>query len=151
MTMDELKAALEADPEKAAAFKEALAGMTPDKAGSESEAFSMAAAAVGLEITPEEVDRARAAVMELDDSELGAITAGADEVKGDGHSRWCVAVWYCHTAMVHSDSAEGWASCWSEWDCLDSYHVVGACTWHKDKDHNCWTIWEWRGCDFVTK
>lgn len=148
MTIDELKAALEADPEKAAAFRKALASMTPDTIGSDSEALSAAAAAAGIEITPEEIERDRAASMELDDSELSAITAGEC---ADGHDAWCVAAWYCFTAMVHGDGAAGWGSCWSEWGCWGSYHVAVPCDWTNAKEHNCWAFWEWRGCDFVTK
>ena len=149
MTLDELKKALDTDLEKAAAFKESLAGMTPESDDNEAEALSKAAAAVGFEISPEQIERDLAAAMELDDSELEAVGGGDDD--DDGHDSWCFTIWHCFATSMHTSDGEGYAACWSDWRCFDSYHVLNKCSNIDKKEKNCWTAWEWRGCNFITK
>jgi hypothetical protein len=98
MTLNELKEALEADKEKAETFERALAGDECKACGSKAEAISLAAGAVGFEISPEELERATAEAQELDSEELKRVVAG-----GENESCWfdyqeleaCVFDYFC--------------------------------------------------------
>lgn len=157
MTLDEFEANLSADAEKAGAFKEALASMKRDDAASEAEEFSRAASAVGFQISPEEIERARAARMEVEDSELesvgGAATVEEDsrnsawDSLGDdpaGHENWCVAVWHCYYAAIHTSDANTATTCWSDYLCFGNYRTGGShlCGQAHTQDDNCWMAWE---------
>lgn len=131
MTMDELEAALKADPEKEKAFKEALAGMTKEKAGSDAEAISLAAKAAGLEMTPEEVERALAAGMELDEAELEDISGGTSE-----HGNFCYVGWHCYAFFLHTaDTDKDQTTCWDDYICAFSYHQT--CTYNYSYEALC--------------
>ena len=141
MTMEELKAALKADQEKAKAFEEALAGMTPERAGSDAEAVSLAAAAAGFEITPEEVERCAASDMEADDAELANVTGGDSSGRGDD----CTITWHCYYTFCHNfDSDDNTyyddTECWSNHYCLFSHHKYCG----SGLRIGCLLTWEWK-------
>jgi hypothetical protein len=136
MTLDELKEALAADKDKAEKFKEALASDECEACGSKAEALSLAAAAVGLEISPEEVERAMAEAQELDDEELEKIGGGdatCDKaywcgelfIPGEdekGHDNWCVAAWHCFDVFLHTEATKHDEACFADYICAIIYH-----------------------------
>ncbi len=157
MTIEELEAALKEDPEKARVFRETLAGVKKDEVASEVEALSLAAAAAGFQITPEEVERARAVSMEVDDSELESVGGGAGCENGQrrgpwdpwgddpiGHENSCVAAWHCYYVAIHTSEANNNTHCWSDYLCFGDYRTTGSylCGEVHTKDDNCWLTWE---------
>lgn len=142
MNMDEFKAALEADTDMAEAFKAELEKMTPEKAESEAEAFSLAAANAGLDISVEEVERAVAAAMELDDAELEEVSGG-DCYEGEdpeGHDNFCIGVWHCCNVFMHTSAHNEMTDCFSDYRCEISYYHEGTAECgqaHRSQD-NCW-------------
>ena len=78
MTLVELKEALAADKSKVEKFEQALASDECGVCGNKAEALSMAARAAGLEIAPEEFERAMAEAQELDSEELKRVVAGGE-------------------------------------------------------------------------
>ena len=145
MNIKELKATLEANPEMAKAFDAALTQMTPETAGSEAEAFSKAAAAVGLEISPEEVERALASEMEIEDSELDMVAGGMDCNGEDpvGHDNFCNLWWHCHNIVRHTDEANENTDCFSDYACEISYYKSGTaqCGATHRSEQNCILTW----------
>ena len=150
--MDEFRKALDANPKKAVAFKESLAGMTPESDGGEAVALSKAAAAVGFEISPEQIERELAAAMKLDDSELEAVGGGlsSGDESETGHDIWCLTIWHCHATSMHTDDKDGSAACWTDWRCFSSYRVRNPCKLNSKKEENCWTAWHHYDCSFLT-
>lgn len=146
MNMKEVKAALEADKEKALKFEEALRGIKKEDVKSEAEAFSLAAAAVGLEISPEEVERELAGAMELNDDELEAINGGLYSSDEDslGHDNGCITLWHCHTISWHNEEHTNTTWCWSDYVCIDNYMKTNPCTYSYEKETDCWLTWEHR-------
>ena len=136
MNLAEIRAALEADKGKAEKFKEALAGEECEACGSKAEAISLAAAAAGLETTPEEVERAMAEAQELDEEELEKIGAGdamCDKaywcgelfIPGEdekGHDNWCVAAWHCFDLFLHTEATKHDEACFADYICAVIYH-----------------------------
>lgn len=147
MNMKEIEAILKADPEKLKAFEGALLGMKPDGTISEAEAFSNAAAAVGCEISVEDVERDMASRMEMDDSELESVGGGWDEHGTDpeGHDNNCVGPWHCYYTFWHSSGHDGeYTRCWSDYICNENYRKADSATCganHTNED-NCSLIWE---------
>ena len=95
MTLVELKEALAADKDKAEAFERALAADECKACGNDAEAFSMAARMAGLEISPEEVERAMADGQELDAEELRRVSAGTDFPSTD-----CIIIHDCKSVFL---------------------------------------------------
>ncbi len=136
MKLMELKEALAADEDKAEKFKEALAGDECKACGNDAEAISLAAAAAGLEITPEEVERAMAEAQELDEEELKKIGAGdamCDKAYmcGDlflpgedekGHDNFCVVGWHCFDVFLHTEATKHDEACFADYICAVIYH-----------------------------
>lgn len=145
MTMDELKAALEADQEKAKAFEKTLAGITKEQASSDAEAISLAAKAVGYEVTPEEVERALAAHLEADDAELENVAGGGwfgMSEESDGHDIWCLGVaWHCYYTFLHTSAANGQTACWSDYQCGGDFYKTCNNTYRS------WCNWAWETKD----
>lgn len=157
MTLEEFEAALEADPEKGKAFEEALVGMKKDEVTSEAEAFSKAASAVGFQISPEEIERAYAARMEIDDSELESVV-GAVDVDDDpsrsawdslgedpiGHDNKCDVAWHCYYFALHTSEANTRTTCFSDYLCNGNYRTGGShlCGKTHTLDDNCTLTWE---------
>lgn len=98
MTLSELFTTLEADKDKAEKLKEALASDECEACGSKAEAISLAAAAVGLEITPEEIERAMAEAQELDDEELEKIGGG---------DATCDKAYWCGELFIPGEDEKG--------------------------------------------
>lgn len=126
MKFMELKAALEADKEKAEKFEQALASDECKACGNDAEAFSLAARAAGLEISPEEVEQAMAEAQELDAEELKKVGGGdwSDNDSGKypedekGHDIWCWTAWHCFTATLHTETETESVACWSDYQCV---------------------------------
>ena len=95
MKLVELREALAADRDKAKEFKKALAGDECKACGNDAEAFSAAARAAGLEIAPEEVERAMAEGQELDAEELRRVSAGTDFPSTD-----CIIIHDCKSVFL---------------------------------------------------
>ena len=125
--MKELESRLAADKALAEKYQEALKTAGEKGAKSDSEAISAAAAAIGIQITPEEVERSFAEGQNLSEDELKAFTGGCDNgaVPNDeyGHDGWCVAGWHCLTAFLHTESEEQGVACWSDYSCALLYHI----------------------------
>ena len=121
--LQELEAALAADKELAARFLEALGGAKEAGAGSDSEAVAHAAAVVGFDITPEEVERHTAQAQELDEAELEAVDGG-ENCNEAGNV--CILTAECYTALLHVDypDTEGGRDlkehrpCWADFCCV---------------------------------
>lgn len=144
MTMEEIEAALEASPEKTKAFQDALRGMKKEEGLSEVEAFSRAAAAAGLEISPEEVEQALASAMELDDAELKAVGGGAagDGEDPIGHDNSCILGWHCYSTFRHTDENNEYTKCWSDYVCDESWHNPPGCPDNYDwRESYCRLTW----------
>jgi hypothetical protein len=136
MNLAELKEALAADKDKAEKFEQALAGDECKACGNDAEAFSAAARAAGLEIAPEEVERAMADVQELDEEELkkiggGEATCATSFFCGDlliggedekGHDNWCLTAWHCLAATLHTEAENHREACWSDYQCSVFWH-----------------------------
>ena len=89
------------------------------------EAMVKAAAALGYDVTLEELERAAADLEKLDDSELeaaGGKAANSDKRKivkdGQGHETWCWGNWQCYSDMLHAETDSEEAACWKNYDCL---------------------------------
>ena len=117
--MKELEAVLAADESLAAKYKETIEKAEAAGAKSDSEAISMAAKAVGVEITAAEVESAVAAAQVLSDDDLDLVNGGEDEVREDayGHDKWCWGAWHCYTAALHTEDGNHEAACWSDYYC----------------------------------
>ena len=91
------------------------------KYGSDGEVMVAAAKELGFEITIASLEQARAEAEELDLEALKAVSGGQgnDSMPTDekGHDGWCVAVWHCFTAMLHTDTDSPNVSCWSDFLC----------------------------------
>lgn len=121
MTLVELEKALATDRKKAEKFEQALAGDKCKACSNDAEAFSVAAREVGLEIGPEEVERAMAEAQELDEAELKKVGGGrtsSDDEDEYGHDVWCWIGWHCYTVTLHTQTESKRASCWSNYDCI---------------------------------
>lgn len=88
-------------------------------------AMVKAAAALGYDVTLEELERAAADLEKLDDSELeaaGGKAANSDKRKivkdGQGHETWCLGNWHCYAVMLHAETDSEEAACWKNYDCL---------------------------------
>ena len=129
----EMEAALAADSELAAKYKEALDGAKDAGAKSDVEALCLAAAAAGFELDPTEVEQSMADAANLSEEDLEAVTGGLadfsmgaeqdEELPTDefGHEASCVAVWHCLTAMLHTESNTKEIACWSDYSCAVLY------------------------------
>ena len=95
MTLVELKEALAADKCKVEKFEQALASDECKACGNDAEAFSLAARAAGLEVSPEEVERAMADGQELDAEELRRVSAGSDFPSTD-----CIIIHDCKSVFL---------------------------------------------------
>jgi hypothetical protein len=129
MKLMELKEALAADKEKAEEFKKALAGDECKACGNDAEAFSLAAHAVGFELSPEEVERAMAEGQELDTEELKRVAGGKPTCDSffvryednEGHDAWCMTAWHCFVATLHTEGGTEREACLSNYFCLEIY------------------------------
>lgn len=100
--------ALKADEALRARFEEALKNVT--EAENDGEAIQEAAAALGYEISLEELEQAWADSQELDDAELDAVAGGQDE-----HDDVCWYDYYCFGAWRHDDVPdEHHPRCWTD-------------------------------------
>ena len=129
----ELEKALAADEALAAKFKEVLESDDVQGLGSDSEALAKAAAAVGIEVSPAEIERGVAQLQELSEDDLEAVAGGIWDTgsAGDGHDGYCFTIYHCLTVLMHtSGDPEGCVldygnnpttdreSCWSDWSCV---------------------------------
>ena len=95
MTLVELKEVLAADKSKVEKFEQAIASDECGVCGNKAEALSMAARAAGLEVSPEEVERAMADGQELDAEELRRVSAGSDFPSTD-----CIIIHDCKSVFL---------------------------------------------------
>ena len=130
MNMDEVKAILDSDPEKARLFEEALNSEELAHAG-DIEALTRAAAAVGLEVSPEEAERFVASSLKLDEEELEHISGGAYLKEED---EACMVNYCCYAVLRHPDEVYEMAICWSNHVCFMSEHRYCGSTYI-----NCWS------------
>ena len=129
-TMAEFERMLKADGSLAQRYRQALEAVAADTsctAKSDAEAVSMAAAAAGVEVSAEEVERELAAAQALSVPDLAVVAggmlptgAGATKVSEDeyGHDVGCIAAWHCYTALLHTGSDSGIEHCWSDYKCV---------------------------------
>ena len=139
--LKELETKLSSDETLAAKYKETLLSAEKNGAKSDSEALSAAAAAVGIEITPEEIERAFADKQELSEDDLSNVSGGAivwdedleeevevedeedeidDSVDEFGHDAVCLAAWHCLAGLRHTSTNSHVENCWSNYNCLFS-------------------------------
>lgn len=118
MNIKEIDDILRADPEKAEQFKQALEAAESNGAKGDAEALSMAAAAVGIEITPEQVEQSVASMQPISDEDLELVAGGFENFEDEkGHDLWCLTAWHCYTATLHTSTKNHDASCWSDYMC----------------------------------
>lgn len=112
MDYNEFEAMLRSDEEKASQYKSALESAKDNGAKGDIEAMAMAAAAVGVEFTPEQIEQHIASCAEISDEDL-------DQVSG-GHflGNNCWAVYYCFAGILHSDEQLKSQPCWSDYNCV---------------------------------
>ena len=102
---EELSAKIGSDESLAAKFEEELRNAAAAGATSDSEVISMAAAAMGVQITAEEVEQETAERQRIADEDLEMIAGGASGAGEDrfGHDNWCITVWHCYLTLTHDD------------------------------------------------
>ena len=115
--MKELEAVLAADESLAAKYKETIEKAEAAGAKSDSEAISMAAKAVGVEITASDVEAAMASAQVLSDDDLSLVAGGVDYTQEDLDNRWCWADFHCLATLRHDDDGNEVATCWSDYVC----------------------------------
>ena len=118
--MNKLEEKLKNDPEALKKFEAVIKEAKNGKLKSDSEALSAAAAAVGVEISPEEIEKDAAAAQTLSDSDLELATGG-NRSKGEdavGHDNWCLSAWHCYATLMHTDTGLDQETCWSNYLCV---------------------------------
>ena len=117
--MKELEQTLSADKGLATKYQEALANAAAAGAQSDSQAICMAAAAVGVQLTPEEVEREFAESQPLDKNDLEEVAGGANPYARDeyGHEAGCWTLWHCYTVTLHTQTTADYVWCWSDYTC----------------------------------
>lgn len=120
MDIKEIEKILHANEEKAAEFKQALESAKDNGAKSDAEALSMAAAAVGIEISPEQIEQTAAASQTVSDEDLELVSGG--EFDGSQAS-WCMVTWNCFTAFLHPDIDNTDVACWKNYACVISHEA----------------------------
>jgi len=98
------EAGLKDSPEMLQKMKNAVEDIMKNNAAiGEVEAFTMAAKAIGFDISVDELMRSRADLQVLDDDELDAVAGGKDhDGEDENHcdsKYWC-DVWYFHDIMI---------------------------------------------------
>lgn len=102
--------ALDEDQELAKKFEETLKNVVEAReAGSDAEAFSRAAQALGFDLSVSDLERAQAETQEIDPEELSGTAGG-----------WCVADYDCYTAWHHDTPDSKGTSCLKDHDCMSS-------------------------------
>lgn len=123
MDIREIEAILRADEEKAAQFKQALESAKDNGSKSDAEAYSIAAAAIGIEITPEQIEQSAAASQAVSDEDLELVTGGSDDfVDENGRELFCMYAWHCFGVILHTETDSHKASCWSDYLCVWASH-----------------------------
>ena len=111
--------------------------MEEGQAQSDGETMAAAAKELGYDITIAALEQVKAEAEELDAEDLNQVTGGYDGIGGscfkeyhcvftwhdeiedeDGHNTFCIAVWHCFTAALHTDSEEKKMACWSDYKCI---------------------------------
>lgn len=101
------------------------------------EVLSKAAKSLGYDISPADFERASAEIENLDPEELQQASGGAadwcltnymcavfyHQINEDekGHNTFCLAVWHCFTAMLHTETESNEVSCMKDYRCIFSY------------------------------
>ena len=91
------------------------------KAQSDGEIMVKAAKELGYEISIAALEQAQAEAEHLDPAELGQVAGGlGDKVDGDDHDAWCLTIWHCFGATLHTTPSEDnrKVTCWSDYRCL---------------------------------
>lgn len=115
MDYKDFEAMLRSDEAKAAEYKRALESAKENGAKSDSEALSMAAAAVGADLAPEQVEQFFAGCLEVNDDDLEFVAGGAQGNPLEA----CVLVDYCFTVLIHdSDNDSKQMPCWNDYTCI---------------------------------
>ncbi len=135
---------LKKDPELRKKYDEAIQNLDISQLKSDGEIIARAASQLGYDISVAELERAHAAMQEVDPDEMEHITGGADNplykpmegdlclvdyncigcyqkrhIDGDNHNEWCYASWHCYTAFMHTNSNDdAEAACWSDYTCV---------------------------------
>ncbi len=94
---------------------------------SDGELMMAAAAELGYEISAADFERTAAEAEDLDDAELEGVAGGWNgllDLREDehGHDEWCLFVWHCYTAVLHTESYVSYVSCWKDYHCDALYH-----------------------------
>ncbi len=123
-------------------YEAALKKIADEKlAESDGEAMVKAAKELGYEISIDEMERSFAAIQELDDEELSDAAGGevskisktkskskkpcgtaimkAQKAEDEnGHGGFCLGVWHCFTAFLHTDSDSDGVACLADYRCI---------------------------------
>ena len=113
----EFEALLRSNEELAAKYEAALEDVKTKGAKNDPEAISLAAQAVGVEITASDVEAAMASAQVLSDDDLSLVTGGVDYTQEDLDNRWCWADFHCLATLRHDDDGNEVATCWSDYVC----------------------------------
>lgn len=131
MDYKELEAALYTDEQKAAEYQRVLESAKENGAKSDVEAMSLAAAAIGYEFTPEQIEQHLASIAEVSEDELEVVAGGADfcyegnvaSKDENGNDTICFASYHCFTALLHPDDNSKRGACWSDYKCWMVYEL----------------------------
>lgn len=111
MDYKELEEMLRADEDKTAQFKQALEGAKENGAKNDAEALSMAAAAVGCQLVPEQIEQYLASHFEVSDDDLDLVAGGKED-------SWCAINYNCYTAFRHEKDENRDAACFADYNCM---------------------------------
>lgn len=114
MNVKEIDQILREDEEKAEKFKQALESAKENGAKSDAEAMSMAAAAAGIQITPEQVEQSVAKSQEVTDEDLELVAGGKED-------DWCAISYNCYLAFLHESEQNKTAACYYDYLCIDAW------------------------------
>ena len=108
---------------------------------SDGEIIVAAAKALGYDVTLGDFERTVASAEPVDPDELESVAGGwcwknnecamvynTNREDYKGHNDWCIAVWHCYTAALHTDPGENedfktipQNTCWKDYRCMFSY------------------------------
>ena len=96
---------------------------------SDGELLVAAAKEMGYDFSIADLEKSTAEAEPLDQAEMESVAGGAgwrcgqfylfngDLEDEHGHDTWCVTLWHCLSATLHTEANETEASCWSNYKC----------------------------------
>ena len=139
--IEKLKRDLKENEELAEQFeRKAQEARNSGKYTSDREVVTVAANALGYDLTQADFERAEASTEKLDRSELTTVAGGwcwknnkcgyvykTDDEDKYGHSNFCMTLWHCLAVSLHTDTGVnhdsyiGDEACWKDYRCLMAY------------------------------